>query len=218
MQEKELLAETGGLFESTAELFFSDGWHLDKDKEDAKVYSKKHNNRTIFKLQGVVDAAIEEMIDDLSPEKMHEIPTWNTTLKKLHCLQKLDDTTIIFYSATHEFSAIISSRDQANLRKFGWKDGVGIFAYKTVQLDEVPPLKSVVRSESFECCQAVWPVEEDKTKTNFAWMMNMDYKMPALVPGKLFNEVCRWILLESMKCMHKHAKDKKAQREAEAKK
>ena len=51
MQEKELLAEAPGLFERTVELFFSDGWHLDKDKEEGKVYSKKHNNRTIFKLQ-----------------------------------------------------------------------------------------------------------------------------------------------------------------------
>ncbi|CAG0894887.1 unnamed protein product, partial [Darwinula stevensoni] len=169
---------------------------------------------------GIADAPVDHWLDDLDPEKnLHLIPTWNDTFKVVRCLQqkaalrtlheilqKLDESTIVMYSATHEFSALVSSRDNVNLRKYAKTDsGVHIFAYKTFEIPEVPPVKGVVRSENFHSCFVLWEKEDNAEMTNFAWMMNMDYKLPSLVPSSVFNEVCRWILSSTMKCMHKRA-------------
>ncbi|CAG0908298.1 unnamed protein product, partial [Darwinula stevensoni] len=102
-------------------------------------------------------------------------------------LQRLDESTDVMYAVMREFSALVPCRDSANLRRYAETDsGVHILAYRTIEIPEVPPVKGVVRFENFHSCFAFWEVEGSAEMTNFAWMMNMDYKLPSLVPSSVF--------------------------------
>ncbi|XP_059802918.1 steroidogenic acute regulatory protein-like [Hypanus sabinus] len=141
----------------------------------------------VFKLEVVLNATVEHVYSELH-EKVDQMSAWNPSVKHIQILQKIGDKTIVTHEIMGETAGnIIGQRDFVSVR-YCRKEGLCCYlAGIATKSKLMPPQKGFTRAEIGPSCIILCPVNNNKKKTRFTWLLSMDLK--GWLPKALINQV-----------------------------
>ncbi|XP_027145487.1 steroidogenic acute regulatory protein, mitochondrial isoform X1 [Larimichthys crocea] len=165
-----------------------EGWKVEITETNGDVICSKviSGARKVFRLEAVLEASVDELYDLLfvRVEEMHQ---WNPSIQQIKVLKHIGPETIV----THEVSAetagnMIGQRDFLSVRhSCKQKSGVYLGGAAT-QLESFPPQAGFVRAEDGPTCIVIQALDEDRRKSRFTWLLNMDVK--GWLPKSIVNQ------------------------------
>ncbi|XP_057654538.1 steroidogenic acute regulatory protein-like [Diorhabda carinulata] len=166
-------------------LFKNSLWTLHTEKNNDKIFvSADRNNKKIFKLQAVIDASPQYLVEELYYKEC-DMTKWNTSVKETYKIQTIDEYTDITYTISKDSAkGLVSSRDFVNLRRFTRMDNAFvIFSCKT-EHPSVPKIDKITRGENGAGGFIIEEFKNDPNKCTFYWILNVDLKLE-WVPNRL---------------------------------
>ncbi|XP_074475177.1 steroidogenic acute regulatory protein, mitochondrial [Sebastes fasciatus] len=164
------------------------GWKVEITASGGDVISSKvlPGARKVFRLEAVLEASVDELYDLLfvRVEEMHQ---WNPSIRHIKVLKHVGPETIV----THEISAetagnLIGQRDFLSVRHSCKRKSSLYLGGAAIQLESFPPQAGFVRAEDGPTCIIIRALEEDKGKSRFTWLLNMDVK--GWLPKSIVNQ------------------------------
>lgn len=181
-----------------------DGWKIEITESNGDVICSKviKGNRKVFRLEAVLDAAVEDLYDMLfvRVEEMHQ---WNPSIQQIRVLQKIGAETII----THEVSAetagnLIGQRDFLSVRHSCKRQSRVYLGGAAIHLESFPPQTGFVRAEDGPTCIVIEPLDECSTRSKVTWLLNMDVK--GWLPKSLVNQALPRAQLDFTRHLRRH--------------
>ncbi|XP_041124897.1 steroidogenic acute regulatory protein, mitochondrial-like [Polyodon spathula] len=164
------------------------GWQTEISEENGDVVLSKilPGIGKVFKLEAVLDATPEELHNQLFA-KVEEMNKWNPNIKQIKVLHQVDKDTMVTHEVTAEAAGnLIGQRDFVSIRHC-WKQKASFYlAGAAIQLESLPPQKGFVRAQGGPTCIILEPLEGDKNKSRFTWLLNMDLK--GWLPKSIVNQ------------------------------
>ncbi|XP_074519808.1 steroidogenic acute regulatory protein, mitochondrial [Halichoeres trimaculatus] len=165
-----------------------DGWRVEMAESNGDVICSKlmPGARRVFRLEAVLEGSMEELYDLLfvRVEEMHE---WNPSIQKIKILKQVGPGTMV----THEVSAetagnLIGQRDFLSIRHSCKQESKVYLGGAAIQLESFPPLPGFVRAEDGPTCIIIQALDNDRGKSRFTWLLNMDVK--GWLPTSIVNQ------------------------------
>ncbi|KAK1166468.1 steroidogenic acute regulatory protein, mitochondrial-like, partial [Acipenser oxyrinchus oxyrinchus] len=154
------------------------GWQTEISEENGDVVLSKilPGIGKVFKLEAVLDATTKELHNELFA-KVEEMNKWNPNIKQIKVLHQVDKDTMVTHEVTAETAGnLIGQRDFVSIRHC-WKQKASFYlAGAAIQLESLPPQKGFVRAQDGPTCIILEPLEDDKNRSRFTWLLNMDLK------------------------------------------
>uniref|UniRef100_A0A3P9IZG9 START domain-containing protein 1 n=1 Tax=Oryzias latipes TaxID=8090 RepID=A0A3P9IZG9_ORYLA len=165
-----------------------DGWKVEMTESNGDViYSKVIPGAgKVFRMEAVLEASVDELYDILYA-RVQEMPQWNPSIQHIEVLKHVGPETIV----THEVSAgsagnLIGQRDFVSVRHSCKQKSRVYLGGAAIQLESFPPQAGFVRAEDGPTCIVLQALAEDKTKSHFTWLLNMDVK--GWLPKSIVNQ------------------------------
>lgn len=166
-----------------------------------KLNSGGKENHQPYMITGIINASAEQ-IAKLLHDDVKDLSKWNHGIILSKQLELIDKDTDINYQLTKGVPGIISKRDFVVLRhrreintpilinELNCKSFV--LALESLKYPECPKVPGIVRGKHI---LGGWILDgEDKEKTHFKWILNLDLKMSGLIP----NFIVQQTLLQHM--------------------
>ncbi|KAL4229112.1 StAR-related lipid transfer protein 3 [Mactra antiquata] len=167
--------------ESFLELFYMDGWKLEggKNLQEGIIYSQniKKFGRKIFKLQGIIKMAPQDLWQDMVTT-LNDSPKWNPTILESRALQVVDDCTEITYNIAAEGGGgLVSARDFVSIRQWTcYNNTMFIVVSTSTTHADMPPQKKYVRGDNGPGGWIFQAVEGEPDQCLFTWIVNTNLK------------------------------------------
>uniref|UniRef100_A0A3B3C0H4 START domain-containing protein 1 n=1 Tax=Oryzias melastigma TaxID=30732 RepID=A0A3B3C0H4_ORYME len=152
-----------------------EGWKVEMTESNGDVICSKviPGAGKVFRMEAVLEASVEELYDIF--------------MLKILNLNYYQWQTIV----THEVSAgtaanLIGQRDFVSVRHSCKQKSSVYLGGAAIQLESFPPQAGFVRAEDGPTCIVLQALDEDKTKSRFTWLLNMDVK--GWLPKSIVNQ------------------------------
>ncbi|XP_066549327.1 steroidogenic acute regulatory protein, mitochondrial [Amia ocellicauda] len=180
-----------------------EGWKIEISGGNGDVIFSKIVPGTgkVFRLEGVLDATPEELYNHLFV-KVEEMNQWNPDVKQVKVLKHVGLDTKI----THEVSAekagnLIGQRDFLSIRHCCKQKSSIYLAGVAANLESFPPQKGFVRAQDGPTCIIIQPLGNDKSRSQFTWLLNMDLK--GWIPKSIVNQALPQVQVDFTKHLRK---------------
>ncbi|CAJ1080301.1 steroidogenic acute regulatory protein%2C mitochondrial [Xyrichtys novacula] len=165
-----------------------DGWRVEIAESNGDVICSKviPGARRVFRLEAVLEGSVEELYDLLFV-RVEEMHLWNPSIQQIKILKQVGPGTMV----THEVSAetagnLIGQRDFLSVRHSYKQESRAYLGGAAIQLESFPPQPGFVRAEDGPTCIVIQAVENDRGKSRFTWLLNMDVK--GWLPTSIVNQ------------------------------
>ncbi|RVE59699.1 hypothetical protein OJAV_G00191270 [Oryzias javanicus] len=181
-----------------------DGWKVEMTESNGDVICSKviPGAGKVFRMEAVLEASVEELYDILYV-RVQEMPQWNPSIQHIEVLKHVGPETIV----THEVSAgtaanLIGQRDFVSVRHSCKQKSCIYLGGAAIQLESFPPQAGFVRAEDGPTCIVLQALDEDKTKSRFTWLLNMDVK--GWLPKSIVNQALPRAQLDFTRHLRRH--------------
>ncbi|XP_029312220.1 steroidogenic acute regulatory protein, mitochondrial [Cottoperca gobio] len=164
------------------------GWKVEITESDGDVICSKvmPGAGKVFRLEAILEASVDELYDLLFV-RVEEMQQWNPSIQQIKVLKHVGPETII----THEVSAetagnLIGQRDFLSVRHSCKRNSSVYLGGAAIQLESFPPQAGFVRAEDGPTCIIIQALKEDRGKSRFTWLLNMDVK--GWLPKSIVNQ------------------------------
>nr|XP_033799665.1 steroidogenic acute regulatory protein, mitochondrial-like isoform X2 [Geotrypetes seraphini] len=128
----------------------------------------------VFRAEAVVDFPADQLHSHLF-DKMEEMNDWNH-VSHVEVLQRIGKDTLVTHEIAQSPGNLIDQRDFVSVHH-SKRRGSTIYVVGTATYsDLMPPQKGLIRAETGLTCFVLKPLENDKKKTKFTWLLSTDLK------------------------------------------
>ncbi|CAI9555548.1 unnamed protein product, partial [Staurois parvus] len=131
----------------------------------------------VFRAEAVIDSPPEHIYTQLF-EKLEQMDQWNPNVSKVQILQRIGKDTLLTREVTAQNAVhMISQRDFVNVQHC-CRSGSTLYLIGTAAHSHLmPPQKGIIRAKAKLTCIILRPVEGDRWKTHFTWLLCLDLKV-----------------------------------------
>ncbi|XP_040176439.1 steroidogenic acute regulatory protein, mitochondrial-like [Rana temporaria] len=153
-----------------------EGWQTEQKNEDRILSKSFPKIGKVFRAETVIDSPPEHIYTQLF-EKLEHIDQWNPNVSKVQILQRIGKHTLLTREVTAQNPApMVSQRDFVNVQHC-CRSGSSLYLIGTeAHSSLMPPQKEVIRAKAKLTCIILRPVEGDRRKTHFTWLLSLDLK------------------------------------------
>ncbi|XP_029466506.1 steroidogenic acute regulatory protein, mitochondrial-like isoform X2 [Rhinatrema bivittatum] len=153
-----------------------DGWQVEIFQESGILVQSKFlpSLGKVFRAEAVVDFPVDRLHSHLF-EKVEEMNDWNH-ISQREVLQRIGKDTLVTHDIVQCPGNLIGQRDFVSVHH-SKRRGSALFLVGTATCsDLMPPQKGSIRAETGLTCIVLKPLESDKKKTKFTWLLSTDLK------------------------------------------
>ncbi|XP_030060753.1 steroidogenic acute regulatory protein isoform X2 [Microcaecilia unicolor] len=153
-----------------------DGWKVEVQQENGSAVQSKFlpTLGKVFRAEAVVNFPADQLHSHLF-DKMEEMNDWNH-VSHVEVLKRIGKDTLVTHEVVQSPGNLIGQRDFVSVHH-SKRQGSAFYVVGTATcFDLMPPQKGLIRAETGLTCFVLKPLESDKKKTKFTWLLSTDLK------------------------------------------
>ncbi|XP_018430514.1 PREDICTED: steroidogenic acute regulatory protein, mitochondrial-like [Nanorana parkeri] len=153
-----------------------EGWQAEQKNGDWILSKAFPKIGKVFRVEAVIDSPPEHIYTQLFEELEH-MDQWNPNISKVQILQRIGKNTLLTREVTAQIPVhMVSQRDFVSVQHC-CRSGSSLYLIGTAAHSHLmPPQKGIIRAEAELTCIILRPLEGDRRKTHFTWLLSLDLK------------------------------------------
>ncbi|XP_072280485.1 steroidogenic acute regulatory protein, mitochondrial-like [Pyxicephalus adspersus] len=150
-----------------------EGWHAEQKNGDRFFTKAFPMIGKVFRVEAVIDSPLEEIYTQLF-EKLEYMDQWNPNISKVQILKRIGNNTLLTREVTAQNP--FGQRDFVSIQHC-CRTGSSLYLIGTAtQSHLMPPQEKITRAEAELTCIILRPLEGDRRKTHFTWLLSVNLK------------------------------------------